>query len=159
MLGEDELLILSLLRNNSRMSLAEMSRATGIPTTTVFSKIKKLEEKVIRRHVSLVDFPKLNYGIKVNFVLKLEDKNNQDFLDFIKKSQNINTFFKINNGYDYMVESIFSNMAEMAEFSESIDDFGLVEKNMYHVIEEVKKEGFMSDINRKDKENNIISKK
>jgi len=150
MLAEDELLILSLLRNNSRMSLAEISRATNIPTTTVFAKIKKLEEKVIKRHVSLVDFHKINYGIKVNFVLKMQNKNDDKFLDFIHNNKNVNSFFKINNGYDYMVEAIFGNMAEMAEFSEAIDNHGMIEKNMYHVIEEVKKEGFMSQSAKAD---------
>ena len=80
MISNKELLILNHLRGDSRKSLAEISRNTGIPISTVFDKLVWLEKKVINRYVSLLDFQKIGYGIKVNMLFKI----NKDFTEFKK---------------------------------------------------------------------------
>jgi len=145
MLTADEQKILAMLRQNSRASLADMSRHSGIPTTTLFTKIRKLEGQMIKKHVTLLDFQKLNFGIRVNFIIKLADKHNSGFPEWVQQQKDVNSFFKINNGYDYLIDAIFSNMADMALFSDSLEEHGLLECHVHHITEEVKHEGFMAD--------------
>ncbi|MBL7050786.1 Lrp/AsnC family transcriptional regulator [Candidatus Woesearchaeota archaeon] len=141
MLTNKELLILSHLRGDSRKSLAEISRDTGIPISTIFDKLIKLEKGVIMRYVSLLDFQKLGYGIKVNFMFKL-DQDISEFKRFLMMHKKVNSISRLSGDFDFLAECVFENMKELTEFSESLDKFKISDKQEYHLIDEIKVEGF-----------------
>ncbi|MBI4981306.1 Lrp/AsnC family transcriptional regulator [Candidatus Woesearchaeota archaeon] len=59
-LDETDLKILDVLKDNSKLSTSKLSKKTGIPITTVFNRIKKLErEKIIRKYTINVDEKRL----------------------------------------------------------------------------------------------------
>ena len=61
------------------------------------------------------------------------------------KSENVNCLYKINNGFDFMAETIFRSMNELEEFLESLDQrFKLVSKQVYFIIEEIAREQFLT---------------
>lgn len=56
--------ILDTLKENSRLSTSKISKKTGIPITTVFNRMKKLEkEKVIKNYTINLDQKKLGKSI------------------------------------------------------------------------------------------------
>ncbi len=62
--------IIALLRDNSRCSAKEIARETGMPVTTVFNRIKKLEkEEVIKQYSIVVDEKKLGRGLAAYILL------------------------------------------------------------------------------------------
>ena len=141
MISNKELLILNHLRGDSRKSLAEISRNTGIPISTVFDKLVWLEKKVINRYVSLLDFQKIGYGIKVNMLFKI-NKDFTEFKKFLMNHKKINSIFRLSGNYDFLAECVFKDMNEFSCFSEKLDKFDLIDKQEYHLIEEIKVEGF-----------------
>jgi DNA-binding Lrp family transcriptional regulator len=66
--------------------------------------------------------------------------------NFLLKEFNVNSVYKINSGYDFMIEGIFKHVKDMEDFIEKLDErFKLIEKQVYYVIEDIKREGFMAD--------------
>ena len=56
------------------------------------------------------------------------------------------SIFRINNGFDFIVEAVFKNINELENFIESLEDkFKIKSKNVYYIIDEIKREKFMTD--------------
>ncbi len=145
MLSNKELQILSILRNDARKSAAKISREINVPTSTVFDKIKKFEKRFINSYVTLVDFSMLNYGLRVNFAIKVNNSKKDDLREYLMNHTHTNSLLRINNGHDFFVECVFKNMKQLSEFKESLEDRGVEEKKEFHVIEDIKKEAFLTE--------------
>jgi len=139
MLTEKEKLLLRYLRRNSRVSLAEISRETKIPLSTLFETLRKLELKAILRHTSLVDFSKIGYNLKVNFVIKA--RNKQELREFLFNNMNVNSFSSLINGHDFYAECVFRDLFELNKFKEALERFQAVADEIF-IIEVLKKEEF-----------------
>ena len=59
--------------------------------------------------------------------------------------QNINSIFRVNNGYDFLVEGIFRGMHDLQNFMEDVERFAIEDKQELFVLEDLKREGFLSD--------------
>jgi len=141
MLTHKDLILLDKLRKNARKSLSKISKETRIPVSTLFDKLKKLENNIIIRHTSLVDFSKLGYSLKINFAIKTREK--QELRNYLMKNKHVNSLYKSVDDYFY-VEALFRNMKELFEFREYIEAHFKVEKiDEHHIIEDLKKEGFL----------------
>ena len=144
MLRKKELLILTHLRADSRKSLTMISRETGIPISTIFDKVNKLGKSTISKYSPLLDFQKLGFGIRINFALKANDKKKQEFKDFLLTNKNVNSILRLNNGFDFFVEAVFKDMKGFEEFSESLEKFKIKKKKEFLIIEDLKKEEFLT---------------
>ncbi len=144
MLTKKELLILTHLRSNSRKSLVIISRDTGIPISTVFDKVGKLGKNTISKYSPLLDFQKIGFGIRINFVLEANDKRKQELKEFLLENKNINSILRLNNGFDFFVEAVFKDMKGFEEFAESLEKFKIKKKKEFFVIEDLKKEDFFT---------------
>jgi DNA-binding Lrp family transcriptional regulator len=88
----------------------------------------------------------LGFNARAKIMLKTKKEFKHDLKNYLTINQNINSIYKINNGYDYMIECIFKNMKELEDFIEAIDDkFGLEKKATYYIIDDIKREQFLSD--------------
>jgi DNA-binding Lrp family transcriptional regulator len=139
MLTDKEKLLLGHLRRNSRKPLAEIGRETGIPLSTLFELLRKLELKAILRHTSLIDFSKIGYTLKVNFIIKARKK--QELKEFLLNNANVNTFSSLINGHDFYAECIFRDLFELNRFKEALETLQSGTDEVY-VVEELKKEEF-----------------
>lgn len=140
MIAEKERVLLEHLRQNSRKSLAKISSETKIPLSTLFEALKRLESNVILKHVSLLDFSKLGYGVRVNFLINAMEKN--QLKDFLIGSANVNNLSSMTNGCDFMLECIFKDLKELSEFRERLEKFRIRDVMEIFVIDEIKKEEF-----------------
>ncbi|MBS3097950.1 Lrp/AsnC family transcriptional regulator [Candidatus Woesearchaeota archaeon] len=146
MLAKKDLLILSELRQNARETLTKISRKTNIPISTIFDKLKIHENGVIKRYTSLIDFSKLGFYTKAQIIIKVDREDKELLKDYLAKHQNINSIYKINNGFDFLVEAVFRNVRDLEEFLESMGSkFRIKEKLTFYVVDDIKKEGFMAD--------------
>lgn len=140
-----DLLIISSLRQNAREKLTEMSRRTKIPVSTLFDRIKTHEQNVIKKHTALVDFGKLGYNTSANIILKVKKEDREGVREFLMKHNSVNSAFKINNGYDFSIEAVFTNIKEVEDFIELLEEkFSIKAKLVFYVIDELKKEEFLS---------------
>jgi Lrp/AsnC family transcriptional regulator, leucine-responsive regulatory protein len=135
-----ERMLILCLRNNGRMSLSEITRQTGIPTTTVFDRMKVLDYVI--KNTTLLSFERIGFCIRAFISIKAKDK--EALLDFLKNNNNVNALSRINNGQDFFCEAIFRNMAGFETFNDTL----LLLKakaRVFFVIDELQRERFFSE--------------
>ena len=146
MIDKKELVIMSMLRQNSRETLTRMSRKSQIPISTIYDKIKLHENGIIKRHTCILDFAKLGFNTRANICLKVNKETREEMRDYLLKHQNINSVYKINNGFDFLIEAVFKHIKDLEDFLEMLDEkFKLKGRQVFYIIDDVKREAFMSD--------------
>lgn len=146
MLSRKELLFLSCLRRSARKNLTTIAREVGIPVSTLFERLRRLESSHIMRHTTLLNFDALGYGTRAKLLIGVRKKDKEALRNFLSRSGYVNSVFKITNGYDFMVEAVFSSMGEVEQFWENMEDkFSITRKSVHFIIEDVEREKFLSD--------------
>jgi len=147
MINEKDLLIIAYLRRNSRESLTRMSHKTSIPVSTIFDRIQvQKRENVIKKHTALLDFARLGYNTKAHVMLKVERKDRDEVAEYLRKYENTNSLYKINNGFDLFLEVVFRHVKDLEDFLDELETkFKIREKKVFYVIDDLKREGFLSD--------------
>jgi DNA-binding Lrp family transcriptional regulator len=140
-----DILLMTFFRRNARENLTQISRLTRIPVSTIFDKLRDFERGLIQKHTTLVDFKRLGFDIRINMLFKISRDSREEFKEFLMGNENINSIFRINNGYDYMVEAIFRDMSDLQRFTESLDRFKIEGRQELFILEDLKRESFLSD--------------
>ncbi len=138
---EKDLLIISRLREHSRESLTSMSKKTGIPISTLFDRLRSL--KPVKRYTVLLDFEQLGYSVHAFVLLKVNFEKNSDVKKHLCSHSQINSLYKTNNGFTFLVEGVFESVSNLDEFIEHLQQkFGIEKYSIQYSVEEVKREGF-----------------
>ncbi len=138
---EKDHLILACLRRNARASLAQISRETGIPVSTVFDRIKRIERKYLIKHTSILDLQALGKALRVNIIFSSQLPKVEHYLF---SSPKVNSVYRTDSGF--FVEGIFSNMAELQDFYNDLDSLGAKDRKEFHILDELKREEFLTDV-------------
>lgn len=143
-----DLVVMAYLRKDARMKLTTMSRLTKLPVSTIFDRMKFHEGGLIKGHICLLDFSKLGYHTRANVMLKVGKKHKEAIREYLEKSQHVNSLYKINNGFDFLVEVVFKNISDLEEFFETLEEkYSIKGKEVHYIINDIKRETFMSDPN------------
>lgn len=145
MIRKKELMLLSCLRNNARETLTNISKKTNIPISTIFDKLKEYEKTFIKKHTSILDFKKLGYDIRINILLKVDREKRNLLEQFLLAEHSVNSVFRINNIYDYLVDAIFRDIKEFQEFADKLETYGISDIKEHFVVDELIREKFLSD--------------
>ncbi len=146
MINKKDLIVLSCLRQNARETLTRLSKKTRIPVSTIYDKLKIQENNIITKYTSLLDFSKLGFNTRAHLIIKVDRKHRDEFRDFLLKNHNINSVYKVNNGFDFMIDTIFRHIKDMEDFIEMLEEkFEVKDKQVYYLVDELKRESFMSD--------------
>ncbi|KHO46479.1 MAG: AsnC family transcriptional regulator [archaeon GW2011_AR3] len=146
MMEKRDALILSHLRNDARETLTRMSRKTSIPVSTIYDRLKAQESSIIKRYTALLDFNELGYNARCKVILKIAREKKEALEKFLISHISVNSLYKINNGFDFLVEGIFKSIKESEDFLEALEiKFGVKTKQVYYIIDDIKRESFMSD--------------
>lgn len=141
-----DLLIISFLRGNARETLTNMSKKTKIPISTIYERINNNRLGIITKFTSLIDFNKLGYATRANIMLKVGKDCRDQIREHLMKHMNVNSLYKINNGMDFLIEGVFRHLKELEEFIDSLDEkYELLDTKVHYIIEDLKRETFMSD--------------
>jgi len=139
-----ELVLVSNLRKNCRETLTKMSRSTGIPVSTLFDMLRKTDK--IRKHTCIPYFSKLGYGVKAFMSIAVETDHKSEVKAYLLSHPNLNSLFKINNGFDYMAEIICRSLHDLETISETINEkYNITKKEVHYVIEDIAREEFFSN--------------
>ncbi len=141
MINPKDLQIIAHLRADARQSLVDIGKKTLIPTSTVFDKIQRYKGSLVKKYTALVDFPKLGFNFRVWLVLKANDK--KKLKKFLISHGNVNSLFKVNNDFDFLIDCVFKNWGEVYAFQEKLKEFEIKEKIVLDILEEMKREEFM----------------
>ncbi len=141
---EKELLIT--LRQNSRLSLTEISKKTQIPVTTIYDKLKEACDDIITRYTVLLDFAKLGYTIRVQFFIRAHKNKREDLFQHLLMHPNVNSAYIVNNGYDFACDAIFRDIATAELFAKELEEKHRVAKvDSFYVLQDFKREAFFLD--------------
>ncbi len=142
-LNRKTVLLLSCLRENARETLTDISKKTKIPISTLFDLLKELSGNLITKSTVLMDFSKLGYHTRAQLILKVEKEQKEKLKQHLYFHPNVNSIYKINNGYDFMIETVHKNIKELDLFLEQLQQkFNISDPQIHYLIDEVKKEGF-----------------
>jgi DNA-binding Lrp family transcriptional regulator len=146
-LPKRDLLLLCQLRKNSREPLTTMSRETRIPVSTLYDRLRHFEEsQVIKKHTSIVNFGIFGYEVRINIMVKVSPSFRKEFKTHLLNHENVNNLYKINNGFDFLIEGVFKSVQEAESFIDNIEEnFEFRKLEVYYVTEEIKREGFMAN--------------
>lgn len=146
-MNKKDLQIITHLRQDARMSLTKMSKKTGIPVSTIFQRLKQHENTIIKKHTALLNFQELGYHTIAMIKLKVDREDKEALASHLKINPSVNTVYKINNGYDFLVQGIFKQIKNLEEFTEKLEQkYKITDKKTFFIIDQIKKEEFMNDI-------------
>ena len=148
-LDEGEIAMLARLRRNARESLSSISRATGIPVTTLFYKHRNLETCLISKYTSIIDFIAAGHSVRIWLVARASQKKSSAFESLLRAHKNVNNAYRVAgenglNGNEYLAEGVFKDYGEAQEFTEKIQEAGARLLLFTVVSEDLKKEGFLT---------------
>jgi DNA-binding Lrp family transcriptional regulator len=139
--------ILAVLRNNSRERIKNISRKVGKEIDEITHFLKG-NSHCITKYTALLDYAKLGYDVRVFFVLSISKKEKEEVLRYLSYHDSVNSLFKINNGFDFMVECVFKNMKECNSFLEAFEARFLVyRKEDYFILDSLREQKFLSNPN------------
>ena len=121
MISKKDFQIIAHLRQDARMPLTTMSRKTNIPVSTIFDRLKYTENNLIIKHTCLLDFNKLGYSVRANITFKADRDDKDALKDFLLKNGCVNSLYKINNGFDFLVECVFRQIKDMDSFLDEVE--------------------------------------
>jgi len=145
-MNEKERLIISHLRKDARTSLASISQEIHIPISTIYDKINKLhKDNVIRKHTALVNFSSMGFHYHAKLVLKVKKEEKKELQLFLKKHQAVNSLSEINNGFDFLIETVHHDIKEFISFKEGLEEcFNIIDLQEFQIIKEIERERFNS---------------
>jgi len=144
-----DLLILSHLRQDARMKLTVMSRATRIPVSTLFDRILSfVGNGLVSKYTSLIDFERLGYNARALMVFSVDKRQKGELQKILETHPSMNSLQKINNGWDFIAEMVFRTINEAEECMEEIEEkVRLKDRKLFYILKDVKREGFCSTPN------------
>src|SRR3989338_1676809 len=145
-MSRKELMFLSFLRRDARENITDISKAVEMPVSTLFDKLNRYQNNFIKKHTTLLDFDKLGFKTRAEIAIKVGRGSRDAFVKFLNAHRNVNSVRKVNTSFDFLVEAIFPNINQLDDFVLQIEEkFEVLDKKIYHVIEDIKDEDFMAD--------------
>ena len=145
MVDSKDLAILEALKEDSRASIKKIGKKTGLPTTTVHNRIKKLkQDKVIRRYTVDVDHRKLGKEVSALISITMDYKalrekgqNTADLVNKISAFPFVEFLHTVTGTTDIMVKARVKNMSELNKFvMGELRNYNGIEKTTTMVIME-----------------------
>ena len=146
MIKQKDMEILSHLRQDARKKVTEIAKKLDMPATTIYDRLKLHKRKgFVKKHVALLDFSKLGYHAPALVALKVDNDKREPLRKYLLDHPNLNSLYRINFGYDFLVEVIFENIPKLHEFMDEIQTrFDISSPKIFSIIDEIRKEEFLS---------------
>jgi DNA-binding Lrp family transcriptional regulator len=146
-----DFIILSHFRQNARCRLTKLSRATGVPVSTLFDKLNGYQDTIVHRTVSLLNFGALGFSTRANILLSVDGKDKPNLKQHLLSHISVNSLYRVNNGYDFMAECIFRDIKELEEFvDQTRAQYTINKHEVFYVVDDLKREAFLADPNLVD---------
>lgn len=105
--------------------------------------LKELQGEVITKHTVLLNFSKLGYHTQAHIFLRVPIEKRDELKKHLSCHGNVNTLFKMNNGWDFEVETIHHNIRELDNFVDTLKlRYGVTNTEIHYLVDEFVREGF-----------------
>ena len=148
MLKEKDWLVLSELRRHARETLTNLSKETQMPISTLYDRLQWYRQGLISKFTVLLDFPSLGFMTQAYLVVKVKHEQKKALYEFLMKHHHVNCLYRINNGYDFLLQCVFKHVKELEDFLELLEHrYKIKSRNVWYIIDSLKQEAFLSDKN------------
>jgi DNA-binding Lrp family transcriptional regulator len=145
-LNRKQINLLMQLRKDGRQPLTEISHKINMPVSTIFDRVRASRNEIIKKFTCLLDFSRIGFNCRAYMVFRVKKVDRERMQSHLLKHPNVNSIYKINNGYDFLIETVFRELKEVDAFVEKVDErFKVQEKKVYYIIEDIARELFMTD--------------
>ena len=135
--------ILEALIFDARLSSRQLAKHCGISTSTVLSRVKKLEEEgIIKGYTALIDHEKLGYTLTVVSEITVSKGRLLEVENEIAKLPNVCCVYDVTGLIDAIVIAKFKNREELSKFAKRLLAMPYVERTNTHVVLTTIKEDF-----------------
>jgi Lrp/AsnC family transcriptional regulator for asnA, asnC and gidA len=117
--------ILKELQDDARQALRKIAEKLGVSESTVFFRVKKLQERgVIKRFTTIISPDVVGKSFTAFVLLKVNPPNYPAVLETLKKNDDIYEIFDVTGNYYTILKIRTRNKEELATV---IDKFGLID--------------------------------
>ncbi len=146
-MNKKDLKIIASLREYGREPLTTMSKKIKVPVSTIFDRLRWQEKNEIIKPTALINFNKLGLEVRASLFLKVDKKDKSGLKEYLVNNNLVNSVYSLGNGFDFLVEAVFYKLKDLDNFLEKIEDkFEIMDKEVYYVVDELKKEGFLNNL-------------
>lgn len=140
-----DLVVVSCLRKDARMKLTEMSKLTRVPVSTLFDRIKRMEGGTLVKNTALLRFEALGFPVKAMVAFAVNVKDREALSGLLRSHPNVNSLYRINNGWDFLVEAVFPGVREAEDFVEGVEaKVKIRDRRVHLVIEDLVRERMLA---------------
>lgn len=128
---EIDILILSELQKNSRLSIRELSKRINLSPPSVTERVKRLEEyRVIEGYTIKINKKKL--GLTIDCIVKVTMKNGEyeRFKAFIKEYKRSECGYRIAGDSCFLIKLSVKTLSEIEEFIDEISSYAITITNI-----------------------------
>lgn len=108
--------IIRLLQMNARISYAELSRATGIPESTVRRRMERLQQRGIIQFAMLADPSKLGYEIRAMIGMRVELTRLNEIAETLRGFNEVTFSAFLTGSFDIMIQVVVQSQDALVEF-------------------------------------------
>ena len=134
-LEETDKKILNIIVENSRLSLRQIAKKTGVSVATIMHHIKKLEnEKIIKKYTAKFDYEKIGYDVEVMIELRISKGRLFEVEKKIATHPNVFAIYDVTGAYDAVILARFPTRRQMDIFLKKLQTYEFVERTETKLI-------------------------
>lgn len=138
---EIDLQIINLLRENSRISVKELSQRVHLSQPAVKKRLDKLEENTIIGYTIIINPALIAKSIYAYILVELKEEyeNEETFKTFIQLNDAVLECYRLTGSYQYLIKIGIENMNELNKFLVKLRQLVLIHRtNTISVLSRLK---------------------
>jgi len=144
--------IINLLKNDSRLSIREISKMINRSPSTISERIRKLENKgVIKRYTITIDHGRLGYKLNAITLLQVDGAHIEDVEKMLMTEPNVRAVYDITGEYDVAIITTFRDSEELDRFIKKMLKNPYIKRSVTNIILRIVKESPTLDKNYGEK--------
>jgi DNA-binding Lrp family transcriptional regulator len=133
--------ILNALIDNSRLSLRQIGKKTGVSVATAMNRLNKLEKsRIVENFTAKVDYEKLGYDVEVIIEIRISKGMLLEVEKKIAVNPNVFAIYDVTGAFDAVILARFINRRQMDSFLKKIQALEFVERTETKLILQTVKE-------------------
>ncbi|MEM0146160.1 MAG: Lrp/AsnC family transcriptional regulator [Conexivisphaerales archaeon] len=139
--------IIDSLTINSKKPLRQLAKELGIPFSTLYSKIKRLENmQIITKYVALCDYSKLGYTLTAITEITVSKGKLVEIEEKVAAMGNVISVYDVTGESDIIIITKFRTPEELSSFTKRLLSLEYVERTYTHVVLNIVKEDLKMNI-------------
>jgi DNA-binding Lrp family transcriptional regulator len=141
MIDELEKKILNALNKNARMSFRQAAEEIGISPTTLYHKVKKLENSgVLKGYIPLIDKECVGYDLTAIIALRVKQEKDPEVQEAISKIPQVRAVYEVTGEWDLILICYFKGRQDLTYFLKQKLPLSHIERAITHLVLNVVKE-------------------